>query len=167
VRPLPTAGLILVGGGLAGVVAGIATRKSEGPTTCGLVGATNTCIQEAPDNTTANVAAVTGGLAVAMGVLLLTIKPADKVTVLQHEPHAEKSISPCIAPAELNLLLKLGPNRFTHITVDQNGQASADLPAHAQLPKGAELEIVVFRAPPVFSKALPKWTVVGHVHVPE
>lgn len=167
VRPMPTVALLLMAAGLGGVIVGSATRSSEPTTKCMLVDGFESCTQELPDNTASEVAVLTGLLALATSSLMLAIKPSDQVTVLKHEPHAEQVVSACVAPAELNLLLKLGPNRFAHITIDADGQASADLPANARLPKGSDLEVVVFRAPTAFSKTLPQWTAVGHVHVPE
>jgi hypothetical protein len=130
----------------------------------------NECEPELPDNTASNVAVIMGSLAMGVGMALLWIKPSDTITVLKHEPHAEKSVSPCIVAEDLStmvLLLKLGANRFVHVTVDANGDASADLTASARLPKGADLEVLVYRAPPAFAQALPRWTTIGHVHVPD
>jgi hypothetical protein len=167
VRPMPAVALLLIAAGLGGVIVGSTTRSSEPTTTCMLVNGINSCTQELPDNNASNFAVIAGGLAIATAFAMLAIKPSDKVTVIKREPHAEKLVSACVTPAELNLLLKLGPNRFVHITVDADGQASADLPANARLPKGADLEVVVSRAPAAFSKTLPQWTAIGRVHVPE
>ena len=65
------------------------------------------------------------------------------------------------------LVLKLGPNRFVHVTVQPDGEASADLAPGAHLSKGADLPVLVYRAPPTLAKTLPRWTVVGRVHVPD
>jgi hypothetical protein len=37
----------------------------------------------------------------------------------------------------------------------------------AHLPKGADLPVLVYRAPPTLAKTLPRWHVVGRVHEPD
>jgi hypothetical protein len=173
VRPSTTAGLLAIGAGVAAIIGGLAAYSSEAVVTCTNVpgqAGYQSCKSEAPSNTESKAASVLGTAVLGMGVILLAVKPSDKVTVLKHEPHAEKGVSPCIAAEDLSvmsLLLKLGPNRFAHITVAPDGQASADLPPSARLPKGADLDVVVYRAPRALANALPRWTKVGQVHVPE
>ncbi|MEI9936877.1 MAG: hypothetical protein WDO69_06615 [Pseudomonadota bacterium] len=176
VRPLPAAGWLTAGAGSAAIITGLAIRNTQLTVKCTDVPQSGeepsfpVCQGQEPENGASNAAIVVGTLALVTGAVLIAIRPSDKVTVLKHEPHAERSVSPCIAPEDLavmSLLLKLGKNRFVHVTVAANGEASADLAASAHLPKGADLDIVVYRAPPVFAKALPRWTVIGHVHVPD
>lgn len=177
VRPLPEAGIITGGAGLAAIITGLALRDTKPTTECTTVYSQRSdvpgfesCSTQQPENGGSDVAIVVGALALVTGAVLLGIKPSDKITVLKREPHAETSVSPCVAAEDLSimiLLVKLGPNRFVHVTVDAHGEASADLPANARLPKGADLEILVYRAPPVLAKALPRWTAIGHVHVPD
>ena len=177
VRPLPAVALLTAGAGLAALITGVATRDTQLTMQCTDVYSQRadtpgfqSCRGQLPENGASDVSIVAGAIGMATGLILLGIQPSDKVTVLKHEPHAETSVSPCIAPEDLSimsLLLKLGPNRFVHVTVDAHGEASADLPASAHLPKGADLEILVYRAPPVLAKTLPRWTAIGHVHVPD
>ena len=177
VRPIPAAGYLTAGAGAAAIIGGLAAYKRQPVTTCTDVfplhpdeTAYQSCNTAQPENTGSKVAVLFGSVALVTGILLLAIKPSDKVTVLKHEPHVEKSVSPCVAAedvAVMSLLLKLGANRFVHITVDKDGEASVDLPASARLPKGADLDVVVYRAPAALTKTLPRWTTIGHVHVPE
>ena len=176
VRPSPPAGILMAGAGAAATVVGLATHNSQLTIKCtdtvssSEFGSFQDCRGVEPDNTGSNVAILSGALLLVVGSVLIATRPSDKVTVLKHEPHAETSVSPCIAPEDLSvmsLLLKLGPNRFAHITVAADGEASADLPADAHLPRGADLDIVVYRAPTAFAATLPRWTAVGHVHVPD
>lgn len=177
VRPIPAAGYLAAGAGAAAIIGGLAAYKTQPVTTCTDVyplhpdeSAYQSCKTGYPENTGSKVAVLFGSVALVTGIMLLAIKPSDKVTVLKHEPHAEKSVSPCIAAedvAVMSLLLKLGANRFAHITVDKDGEASVDLPANARLPKGADLDVVVYRAPAALTKTLPRWTTIGRVHVPE
>jgi len=177
VRPLPSAGLLTAGVGAAAIIGGLVAYDGEPKLTCtdvysqqaGVPGY-QTCTSSMPENTGSKVAVLSGTAALAAGLLMLAVKPSDTVRVLKHEPHVEKTSSPCIVASDLSvmsLLLKLGPNRFAHITVAANGEASADLPASARLPRGKDLEVLVYRAPPALAKILPQWTVFGHVHVPE
>jgi hypothetical protein len=174
VRPLPTPAWLAVGAGAASMTVGYALRKTDPVVECheGFTADAyfRDCRAELPDNTTSDILLVAGVTAVVGGLLALGIHPSDKVTVLEHEPYAETKVAPCFAVEDLSdmsLVLKLGADRFVHVTVQPDGEASADLSPGARLPRGADLPILVYRAPPALVKTLPRWQVVGTVHVPE
>jgi len=101
------------------------------------------------------------------------VSPSDQTQILNSQPHAETITGPCIAPADLavlSLVLKLGKSQFVHVALEPNGEASIRLPADVAasvLQPGADLPIVVYRAPPAAAGILRRWQVVGTVHVPE
>ena len=181
VRPQPTAGWLALGvGALAGAVAVAAYHRpgtvctdtypqvagSDDPITPALA----SCHADQPDNSVSGVALAVGAIAIVTGLVLLAVRPSEQVTVLKHEPHAESEVGSCVSPAELSdmsLVLKLGPSRFAHVTLQPDGEAAADLSARARLPKGADLPVLVYRAPPALKDALPRFQVIGQVHVPE
>lgn len=182
-RPIPAAGWgLLAGGAVLGTV-GIATAhyspaqpacpSGTGPSLYG-----PSCGDPTPDNTAPEAELVTGLLAVALGLGVLAVGPSDQTTTLSSQPHAETATVPCISEpdlATLVLVLELGENKFLHVELQPNGDASIELPsavrssasASSLLRPGADLPIVVYRAPAAASAVLARWQVVGTVRVPE
>jgi hypothetical protein len=181
-RPIPIAGwgLLLGGGALVGV--GLGTRDSSaaepacptdpvayneqmlyGPS-CG----------HSPSNGSSNAEVLVGAIAMVAGLAVLSVSSSAQTQTLGSQPHAETATGPCISPADLatlSLVLKLGERQFVHVALQSNGEAVIELPAHlpssARLTPGADLPIVVYRAPRSVAGILPRWQLVGTVHVPE
>ena len=173
VRPIREAAWLTFGAGAAFSILGLATRDTEWTAKCSQdfqATGFETCNAQPPDNTFSDLNIVAGALGLVTGSILLALEPSDTITVLKHEPHSETTVASCVATEDLSdmsLLLKLGPNRFVHVSLQSDGQASADLGPGARLPKGADLPILVYRAPPTLTKILPRWQTIGHVHVPD
>jgi len=180
-RPIPLLGWGLIAGGSALVGVGLATRdyrtaeppcptdtiaynwqKLYGPS-CGYK----------PNNGASNTEVLVGAVALAAGLIALSVSPSDQTQISNSQPHAETVTGPCIAPADLavlSLVLKLNERQFVHVALEPNGEASIQLPARltsSVLRPGADLPIVVYRAPPAANSILKRWQVVGTVHVPE
>jgi hypothetical protein len=181
-RPIPVAGwgLLLGGGALVGV--GLGTRDSSAPEpacptdpvayneqmlygpSCG----------HTPSNGSSNAEVLIGAIAMVAGLAVLSVSSSDQTQTLSSQPHAETATGPCISPADLatlSLVLKLGERQFVHVALESNGEAVIELPAHlpssVRLAPGADLPIIVYRAPRSAAAILPRWQVVGNVHVPE
>lgn len=181
-RPIPLAGwgLVVAGSTLTGI--GLATRDFSAPepacptntidyNTQMLYG--SSCGHR-PDNDASNAEVLVGAIATVVGIGVLSIHPSDRTQTLRSEPHLETATGPCIAAADLStliLVLKLGERQFVRVALDANGDARvelpANLPASARPKPGAELPIVVYRPPPAAAALLPRWQVIGTVHVPE
>ena len=178
-RPIPALGWAFLAAGAMLVTVGLATNKapvatvacSDDPQTRNLqMLYGDPCGGSQPDNTASDIELLSGALAIAVGIGTLALSPSDQTTSIKREPHAETVTQACIAPgdlATLALVLKLGEHRFLHVAVNADGFASIDLPSGIHLTPGAEVPIVVYRAPPAAASVLPRWQVVGLVHVPE
>ena|SRR5450432_3401649 len=108
------------------------------------------------------------------GLAVLSVGPSDQTQTLSSQPHLETATGPCISAADLatlSLVLKLGERQFVRVALEASGDASIELPAHlppsARPKPGADLPIVVYRPPPGAAGVLPRWQVIGTVHVPE
>ncbi|HEX3774379.1 MAG TPA: hypothetical protein VHV51_07940 [Polyangiaceae bacterium] len=65
------------------------------------------------------------------------------------------------------MLLKLGENEFLHVAAEADGAASVEIPQGVRLKPGSDLPVLVYRASPATAPMIPRWQVVGTVHVPE
>jgi hypothetical protein len=181
-RPIPLAGWGLLAGGGALVGVGLGTRDNSAPEPACPTDTIDYNLQmlygsscgHRPNNDASNTELIVGAVAMAAGLVVLSIGPSDQTQTLRSEPHLETATGPCIAAADLStliLVLKLGERQFVRVALEPNGDARielpANLPASARPKPGAELPIVVYRPPPAAAALLPRWQVIGTVHVPE
>jgi hypothetical protein len=157
-RELPWLGL---GVGAAFAIGAAATYDSHAQFYCDgqpqtepvvsiLVRDPNSCHFESPDNTVPQVLAVSSLLFLSLAVVAGLQKGDRSREVLDETRHGAVATEPCLGPRDLQRLLLVvrGPTgQLWPVRLSADGQARIPLPQSPELPRGVDLELVVYREP--------------------